>query len=141
MTRTGRPTKDPKSFRLELRFSETEREMLETCAQIYKLSKAEVCRRGLKMMYNAVSYEKRLQEERADWEFLLTSADKIRIRQIHSDVYDKAYKEAYDEKYSELILDPSYKRRSEVITDAKIHAEKVATATVERAINEFLELD
>ncbi|MCE5285804.1 MAG: hypothetical protein LLG02_08160 [Pelosinus sp.] len=139
MSRTGRPTNAPKNFRIELRFSETEREMLETCAEIYKLSKAEVCRRGLKMMYNAISYEKRLQEERADWEVLLTSGDKIRIRQIHSDVYGKAYQEAYDEKYAELILNPSYKRRSEVITDAKIYAEKVATATVERAINDFLE--
>lgn len=138
MSRMGRPTNDPKSLRLELRISEKEKEMLEFCIGVYKVSKGEIFRLGLKKMYDAAGYEKKLQQEREDWEILLTSADQIRINQIRDDVYGAAYKESYIEKYSELILNPKYKWRNEVVADAIAYAEKTAESIVERAINEFL---
>lgn len=50
--RTGRPTDNPKKIRLELRLSDDDIEKLEYCYQKTKLSKAEILRKGLDMVYN-----------------------------------------------------------------------------------------
>lgn len=49
--RTGRPTKDPKNLRLELRLSDSDAEKLEFCCKTLNLTKAEVIRRGIDQVY------------------------------------------------------------------------------------------
>lgn len=52
--RTGRPTDDPKNFRLELRLSEADKKLLEYCCEKTKLSKAEVIRLGIREVYKKI---------------------------------------------------------------------------------------
>lgn len=52
--RTGRPTDDPKSFRLELRLSDTDKKLLEYCCEKTGLSKADVLRMGLRVVYKKI---------------------------------------------------------------------------------------
>lgn len=49
--RTGRPTDNPKKARLELRLSNDDTEKLEYCHQETGLSKAEILRKGLNLVY------------------------------------------------------------------------------------------
>ncbi len=49
--RTGRPTDNPKKERLELRLSDDDIIKLEYCCQQTKLSKAEILRQGLDLVY------------------------------------------------------------------------------------------
>lgn len=49
--RTGRPTEDPKKFRLELRLTNSDAEKLDFCCKVFGLTKAEVIRRGLEKVY------------------------------------------------------------------------------------------
>ena len=53
--RTGRPTDNPKKNRFELRISEKEIEMLEICMEKTGMTRAEVIRRGIELVYNEVS--------------------------------------------------------------------------------------
>lgn len=53
--RTGRPTEDPKKSRFELRISDKENEMLEYCMKKTGMSRADVVRRGIELVYNEVS--------------------------------------------------------------------------------------
>lgn len=49
--RTGRPTNDPKNTRLELRLSKDDTGKLQYCCQETGLSKAEILRKGLDLVY------------------------------------------------------------------------------------------
>ena len=49
--RAGRPTDNPKKTRLELRLSNDDTEKLEYCHQESGLSKAEILRKGLDLVY------------------------------------------------------------------------------------------
>ncbi len=49
--RTGRPTDDPKILRLEMRLGGDHRAMLDYCAEVLKLPRAEIVRRGIEQMY------------------------------------------------------------------------------------------
>lgn len=137
----GRPTTDRKNLRLELRLTEKEKEMLDFCVEVYKLSKGEIIRRSILKMFNEAEFEIKLQQHRDDVEFVIFASEKERIEQIRNELYTPTYREAYTEKYAELILDPMYKCRDDVITAAKVYATEIAEATVKRAISEFLGVD
>ena len=92
-------------------------------------------------MFNEAEMEIKLQMHRDDVEFVIFAPEKKRIEQIRNELYTPAYREAYAEKYAELIVDPTYKRRSDVITVANLYAAEIAEAMVQRAINEFLGVD
>lgn len=49
--RTGRPTNEPKTERLELRISFLDNVKLEYCCETLNLSKAEVIRKGINKIY------------------------------------------------------------------------------------------
>lgn len=49
--RTGRPTDNPKNTRLEIRLSDDDLKKLEYCYQETRLSKAEILRKGLDLVY------------------------------------------------------------------------------------------
>ncbi len=53
--RTGRPTEDPKSKRFELRISERENEMLEFCIKETGMSRADIIRRGIELVYREIT--------------------------------------------------------------------------------------
>lgn len=53
--RTGRPTEDPKKGRVQLRMSDREAEKLEYCCEKTGMSKADVIRRGIELVYKEVS--------------------------------------------------------------------------------------
>ena len=52
--RTGRPTDNPKKTRLELRLSDDDTRKLEYCYQKTGLSKAEILRHGLDLVYQSL---------------------------------------------------------------------------------------
>lgn len=56
--RTGRPTKDPKNLRLELRLSDLDAEKLEFCCKILDMTKAEVIRQGIDKVYQMAKEQK-----------------------------------------------------------------------------------
>lgn len=137
----GRPTNDRKNLRLELRLTEKEKEMLDFCVEVYKVSKGEVIRRSILKMFNEAEIEVNLQKHRDDVEFVIFASEKERIEQIRNELYRPAYREAYAEKYAELIVDPTYKRREDVVAAASVYATKIAEAMVKRAVDEFLGVD
>lgn len=53
--RTGRPTNDPKNGRVEIRISERENTMLEYCMKKTGMSKADILRKGIEIVYNKVT--------------------------------------------------------------------------------------
>ena len=53
--RTGRPTEDPKRKRFELRVSDKENEMLEFCMKETRMSRADVIRRGIELVYKEIT--------------------------------------------------------------------------------------
>ena len=53
--RTGRPTEDPKKGRVQLRMSDNDVEKLEFCCKKTGMSKADVIRRGIELVYKEVS--------------------------------------------------------------------------------------
>lgn len=53
--RTGRPTDDPKKNQYRIRLSDKEVEMLEICCRKTRLSKSDVVRRGIELVYKEVS--------------------------------------------------------------------------------------
>lgn len=53
--RTGRPTKDPKKHETRIRMSDREIEMLETCCEKTGMTKADVIRKGIELVYKEVS--------------------------------------------------------------------------------------
>lgn len=53
--RTGRPTEDPKRSRVQMRISERESEMLEFCCKKTGLTKADVIRRGIELVYKELT--------------------------------------------------------------------------------------
>lgn len=55
--RTGRPTDNPKTKRIEIRLTQDDDIILEYCARILHCSKGEVLREGLSKMY-ALAIEK-----------------------------------------------------------------------------------
>lgn len=137
----GRPTTDRKNLRLELRLTEREKDMLDFCVEVYKLSKGEIIRRSIIKMFNEAEHEAKLQKQRDDVELVIFASEKERLEQIRTEIYTPSYREAYAEKYAELIVDPMYKRREDVITAANVYATKIAEAMVKRAENEFLGVD
>lgn len=52
--RTGRPTKDPKNLRLELRLSDSDAEKLDLCCKHFNMTKAEVIRQGIDEVYKRI---------------------------------------------------------------------------------------
>lgn len=53
--RTGRPTEDPKKHETRIRMSDREIEMLEFCCMKTAMTKADVIRRGIELVYKEVS--------------------------------------------------------------------------------------
>ncbi len=53
--RTGRPTTDPKKHETRIRMSDREIEMLEICCKKTGLTKADVIRQGIELVYKQVS--------------------------------------------------------------------------------------
>lgn len=53
--RTGRPTEDPKKHETRIRMSDREIEMLEICCKKTGMTKADVIRRGIDLVYKQVS--------------------------------------------------------------------------------------
>lgn len=53
--RTGRPTDAPKKSRFELRISDKENEILEYCMKETGMSRADIVRRGIELVYKEVS--------------------------------------------------------------------------------------
>ena len=52
--RMGRPTENPKTHRLEIRLSDSEKDMLEECAKLTKKSKSDIVIEGVSMVYDKV---------------------------------------------------------------------------------------
>ena len=53
MARTGRPTTNPKIFRLQIRVDEKTAKMLDDCAKVKKLNRSDIVREGIKVVYDA----------------------------------------------------------------------------------------
>lgn len=53
--RTGRPTTDPKKHETRIRMSDKEIEMLEICCKKTGLTKADVIRQGIELVYKQVT--------------------------------------------------------------------------------------
>ncbi len=49
--RTGRPTNDPKKLSTRIRLSEEDVRILDYCAKVTGLTKAEIIRQGIKEVY------------------------------------------------------------------------------------------
>lgn len=62
--RTGRPTKDPKGLRFEVRLSESDAEKLAYCEAhiIPKITRGEIVRRGIDRVYQSLIEEKETQK-------------------------------------------------------------------------------
>ena len=54
MSRTGRPTDDPKTLNTRIRLSKSDVELLEYCCKVTGMSKAEVMRKGIRKVYDEV---------------------------------------------------------------------------------------
>ena len=50
MAKMGRPTKNPKTHRLEIRLSETENQLLKDCTDITGLTSTDVIIKGLNLL-------------------------------------------------------------------------------------------
>ena len=136
--RTGRPTNDPKGIQLNLRISQEYQRKLDYCSEAYKASKGEIVRRGIEAMYNQADYVKKMREERDEWETFISKAEKRRIHEIREEVYDPAFREAYAEKFAELIRDPNYTCRSDVVAHATAYAKDIAESAVDDAVDNFI---
>lgn len=62
--RTGRPTKDPKGLRFEVRLSEIDAEKLAYCKAhiIPKITRGEIVRQGIDRVYQSLIEEKETQK-------------------------------------------------------------------------------
>lgn len=136
--RTGRPTNDPKFIQLNLRISEDYQQKLDYCSKAYKVSKGEIVRRGIKLMFEQADRAKKMREERDEWEIVIFEAENERINEIRKKIYDQAFREAYAESFAELIRDPNYTCRSDVISAATKSAKDMAESAVDDAIHDFL---
>lgn len=56
-TKMGRPTDDPKILNTRVRLSENDVKKLEFCSEETGLSKAEIIRRGIELVYNKIKKE------------------------------------------------------------------------------------
>lgn len=55
--RTGRPTDDPKPYERKIRLSERDLQRLDYCAEVLGLTKAEIIRQGIELMYEKAQKE------------------------------------------------------------------------------------
>lgn len=53
----GRPTDDPKTLNTRVRLSENDVKMLEYCSEKTELTKSEIIRRGIELVYNKIKKE------------------------------------------------------------------------------------
>lgn len=53
----GRPTDDPKTLNTRVRLSENDVKMLEYCSEKTGLTKSEIIRRGIELVYNKIKKE------------------------------------------------------------------------------------
>ena len=56
--RTGRPTDDPKKYETRVRMSDSDLEKLNYCCEKFELTKAEVIRRGIEVVYREAQKQK-----------------------------------------------------------------------------------
>lgn len=56
-TKMGRPTDDPKTLNTRVRLSENDVKMLEYCSEKTGLTKSEIIRRGIELVYNKIKKE------------------------------------------------------------------------------------
>lgn len=56
-TKMGRPTDDPKTLNTRVRLSENDVKMLEYCSEKTGLTKSEIIRRGIEVVYNKIKKE------------------------------------------------------------------------------------
>ena len=56
--RTGRPTKNPKNVRFEIRMTQEQSNMLEECAKKLKTSKTEVINKGVQLVKKELDNKK-----------------------------------------------------------------------------------
>lgn len=52
--RTGRPTDDPKKFSTRIRMSDEDKKILEFCCKNTGLSKTDIIRKGIRMVYENI---------------------------------------------------------------------------------------
>ena len=55
--RTGRPTDDPKEHQTRVRMSDRDLQRLDYCAAVLGLTKAEIIRQGIELMYEKAQKE------------------------------------------------------------------------------------
>lgn len=58
MSRTGRPTEDPKTLNTRIRLSEGDVQKLNYCCKVLGLTKAEVIRQGIDALYEDTKKQK-----------------------------------------------------------------------------------
>lgn len=56
--RTGRPTNNPKTVRLEIRMTKDESRLLEACAKEMNATKTDVIKRGIELVENELKNKK-----------------------------------------------------------------------------------
>ena len=56
MTRTGRPTTNPKTHETRIRMSDCDVEMLEKCSKELSITKADVIRKGIQLVYENIKH-------------------------------------------------------------------------------------
>lgn len=54
--KTGRPTSDPKKHETRIRMSDEDVRMLEECCKITGMTKADVIRKGIRVVYESLSF-------------------------------------------------------------------------------------
>lgn len=52
--RTGRPTTDPKRHDTRIRMSDEDVEILEYCAKVTGMTKADIIRKGIRLVYEEI---------------------------------------------------------------------------------------
>lgn len=60
--RTGRPTNNPKKYRVDIRLTEDEMIMLNECMARFQMNKTEVLLKGMKDMYSMLERENNEKE-------------------------------------------------------------------------------
>lgn len=58
MSRTGRPTDDPKVNNMRVRLSDGDMQKLDYCCKVLGLTKAEIIRQGIEEMYQKARKQK-----------------------------------------------------------------------------------
>ncbi len=56
--RTGRPTKDPKKIRLEIRLTQSQSDLLQNCADELNITRTDVINKGIELVKKEIENKK-----------------------------------------------------------------------------------